>query len=124
MNLHAVAGPVIASINPMVAATLKRCLSYSTSASGRQTPNYAAPVTVQAQVQDLSQRDLMHLSSLNVQGSQKVVYISGLLSAVNRPNAKGGDLVTLPDGVWLTTSVLESWPDWCRVSVTQQMNGS
>ncbi|HEY6030507.1 MAG TPA: hypothetical protein VIU44_08090 [Gaiellaceae bacterium] len=83
-----------------------------------------AALTVRAQVQDLSQRDLLQLNGLNVQGSQKTVYVGGMLSGVVRPTQKGGDLITLDDGTWLTTAVLEQWPDWCRVAVTLQMDGA
>jgi hypothetical protein len=77
--------------------------------------------SVTAQIQDLTQRDLMHLSGLNIQGSQKTVYISGQMAGATRPAQKGGDLVVLGDGtVWLTTQVLESWPDWCRAAITLQ----
>lgn len=75
---------------------------------------------VQAQVQDLSQKDLRQLDALNIQGSQKSVYIAGSLSGLIRKDGKGGDLVVLSDGTWLVTAVLEAWPDWCKASITLQ----
>lgn len=125
MNLHGIVSGVIAAVNPMVAATLRISAgTYTTAPSGERTPNYLADLQVSAQVQDLSQKDLLHLDGLNVQGSQKVIYVSGHLSGINRPTQKGGDLVILADGVWLTTAVLEGWSDWCKVAVTQQMDGT
>lgn len=49
------------------------------------------------------------------------MYISGMLNGVQRLTQVGGDLITLVDGtLWLTTAVMEQWPDWVRVSVTLQ----
>ena len=124
MNLHAVVSGVISVVNPNQPATLAVSAGYSTSASGVRTPAYAAPVTVTAQVQELTQRDLRQLEGLNLQGAQRSVYLTGALSGTLRVTAQGGDLVTLQDGsVWLTTAVLEQWPDWVKVAVTLQDGG-
>ena len=125
MNLHGVVSGAISAINPMQTAVLKVSTgsTLSPTGPGRPVPSYAAPVTLQAQVQDLSQRDLMHLESLNVQGSQKVIYLNGQVSGLSRPANKGGDLITLGADTWLTTAVLEQWPDWAKVAVTLQ-NGA
>lgn len=126
MDLFALSSGLVGAVNPFVPATLRVSTgAAATAPDGTRIPGYAPDRRVQAQVQDLSQRDILHLDSLNVQGSQKVIYLRGQLSGVSRPNQKGGDLVLLADGseVWLTTSVMESWHDWCKVSVTQQ-NGA
>ena len=121
MNLHAVVSGVISAVNPNQPATLAVSTGYSTSASGARTASFAAPVTVTAQVQELTQRDLRQLEGLNLQGAQRSVYLTGALSGTLRVTAQGGDLVTLQDGsVWLTTAVLEQWPDWVKVAVTLQ----
>lgn len=124
MNLHALARPLITSVNPEVDAVLRVSTGIAATApDGTRIPGYAPDQNVRAQVQDLSQRDLRQLEGLNVQGSQKVAYLSGLVQAVVRPSQKGGDLLLIPaDGTWLTTAVLESWPDWCKVSITLQMD--
>ncbi len=123
MNLHSLVSGVIGAVNPNVSATIKIGTGYSTLPSGKQVPAYAAPVTVTAQVQDLNQRDIQHLASLNVQGSQKVLYLNGSLSGLVRPLGKGGDLVVVGSDTWLVTAVLEQWPDWAKVSVTLQNGG-
>jgi hypothetical protein len=43
---------------------------------------------------------------------------------VSRPDGKGGDLITLPDGtVWLTAMVLENWgfmDGWTKLAIVKQ----
>lgn len=123
MDLFALSSGLVGAVNPFVGATVRLSTGTSTTApDGTRIPAYAPDKRVSAQVQDLSQKDILHLDSLNVQGSQKVIYLRGQLSGVSRPAQKGGDLVILDDGgTWLTTQVIESWPDWCRVSATQQL---
>lgn len=125
MNLHGIVSGVIASVNPFQTFAVSISTgAYVTAANGERTPVYAAPVYVSGQVQDLTSKDLRQLDSLNIQGSQRAIYLNGELDGVVRWNGKGGDLLTLQDGtVWLTTAVLEQWPDWAKVSVTLQ-NGS
>lgn len=125
MNLHGIVSGAIGAINPQLPAVLRVSTGYTTQTDGDRVPTYAADVTVQAQIQDLSQRDIQHLDSLNIQGSQKVMYLNGALSGLVRAQNKGGDLVILNNGAefWLVTAVLEQWPDWCKVAVTMQ-NGA
>lgn len=125
MNLHGIVANVIAAVNPLQPVTVQISTgTYTTSSSGVRTPQYQPAVTVFGQVQELTTRDLRQLDSLNIQGSQRAIYLNGEVDAIVRVSAKGGDLITLQDGtVWLTTSVLEQWPDWCKVSVVLQ-NGS
>jgi hypothetical protein len=123
MNLHGIVSGAIGAVNPPKAAVLKICTGSTTSGPGRRTPTYAADVTVSAQVQDLSQKDLQHLDALNVQGSEKVIYLNGALSGMNRPKGTGPDLVVLGSETWMVTAVLEQWDDWAKVAVTLQ-NGA
>lgn len=129
MNLHSIVNGNIRAVNPNRYATLKLSQGSAINADGSQTPQYADPVTVTAQVQQLTTRDLMHLDALNIQGSTRKIYLLGQVQAIVRVSEKGGDLITLVDGtVYLTTAVLESWnevenPSWCSVAVTLQ-NGS
>lgn len=122
MNMHGVVRGVITAVNPEVLGTLHPSTGTAIDSVGRRSPTYAAPATVMCQVQDLSQRDIMHLASLNVQGSQKTVYLRGQISGLSRTEGKSGDYLDLPDGKWLVTAVLEQWPDWARVAVTKQLS--
>jgi hypothetical protein len=121
VNLHGIVSGAIGAVNPHVSATLKICTGYTTLPSGKRTPTYAADQPATAQVQDLSQADVRQLDSLNIQGSQKVIYLNGALAGLVRNQNKGGDLVVLGTETWLVTAVLEQWPDWAKVAVTLQV---
>lgn len=121
MNLHGIVSGAIATVNPFVPISIQLSTGQTTNADGSRTPSYADPIIASAQVQELTSRDLSQLQGLNLQMSQKAIYISGTLNGVVRVTREGGDLITFEDGtVWLTTTVLEQWPDWVKVSVTLQ----
>lgn len=121
MNLHAIVSGAVGAVNPQQMCILQTSAGYTTGPSGKRTPQYAPPAYPMAQVQSLSTGDIRQLDALNIQGSQRKIYLNGSVSAIVRVSKRGGDLVTTPDGsVWLTTAVLEQWPDWCCVSVTLQ----
>lgn len=124
MDLHRIASGVISAVNPMQNLVLKASTGYTVNGAGRQVPVYADPVTIPGQVQPLTYKDLRQLDSLNIQGSTNAIYFDQAVNAIVRADRKGGDLVTAPDGkVYLTTQVLEAWPDWTKVAVTLQ-NGA
>lgn len=124
MNLHGIASNKIAVVNPMQNVQVQLSTGYTTNPDGSRVPAYAAPIVVIAQVQELSVQDIRQLDMLNIQGSHRSIYFPGTVTGEVRWNQQGGDLITLVDGtVWLTTSVLEQWPQWSKVSVTLQ-NGA
>lgn len=123
MNLHKVVSGTISAVNQNRRATLQTSNGSVTNPDGSRTPQYNNSIMVTAQIQALSQQDLRHLEGLNIQGSQRSIYLSGMLNGVQRPSALGGDLVTLYDGtIWLTTAVIEQWDSWVKVAVTLQNN--
>ncbi len=122
MDLHGIVSGKISRINANQSISVRLSQGYTTDAAGGRTPTYSAPITVVAQVQDLAQKDLRQLEGLSVQGSQRTLYVNGKLDGVVRFSQQGGDLITLQDAtIWLTTAVLEQWPDWVKVSLTQQI---
>lgn len=127
MNLHGIVSPLIGSVNPFVPASMQVATGYTTNADGSRNPTYSS-VTGSAQVQALTFKDLQQLSGLNLNGTRRAIYFYGDFNGVVRPAQKGGDLVTLTDstnvGTWLIAQVLEQWPNWCKVAVTLQMDGS
>ena len=125
MNLHQIASGLISAVNPFQNATVQVSTGYTTAASGKRSPIYTDPITVSAQVQELTTQNLRQLDALNIQGSMRKIYMNGALFGAVRFSQRGGDLITLADGtVWLTTAVLERWDTgWVAVSVTLQ-NGS
>jgi hypothetical protein len=51
------------------------------------------------------------------------VYLYGDVQGVNRPEAKGGDVLLFHGRIWLVIAVLETWgaAEWCKVAVAEQM---
>lgn len=124
MNLHGIAGPIIAAVNPMTDGTLRASDGYEIGAGHKQVPKYKPDAAARLQVQPLSGKDLAHLDAQNIQGVQRSVYMYGDTQGVVRPLAKGGDLLVFSGQVWLVTVVFETWPDWCKVGVTLQMDAA
>jgi len=126
MNLNRAVGGITASVNPRLQCQYQASTGYTVGDDGTQIPSYAAAVPVLAQVQPLSSTDLRMLDALNLQGNFRAMYVDMKWQGLNRPEIKGGDLVTEPDGtVWLVTTELEAWSasaGWTKVAVTQQNN--
>ena len=81
-------------------------------------------LTLLAQIQAMSTRDLRQVDSLNLQGTMSAIYLSGEISAIVRPSNRGGDLIIFPDGsVYLVNLVTEPWSltaGWTKVIATLQ----
>jgi hypothetical protein len=122
MNLHALVAPMVAAINPMVTVQLRTSSGSTTGDDGSRIPAYADPIDVSAQIQSLQYQDILKLAGLNLQGVRNKIYMSGNWQGIVRADRKGGDLLTMPNGdVYLVALVLESWPDWTCVAVTEQL---
>lgn len=131
INLHAAVRGPIGAVNSDQTITWRVSTGSTTSASGAQTPNYAADVDVGAQVQPLEGDDLKQIEYLNMQGVMRKVYAYGSIQGIVRPALKGGDLLVFPlDGVsrlWKVVHVLETWTPqgvnvtgWCSVVAALQ----
>lgn len=127
MNLNNLVSGITASVNPRLVCSYQRSTGNTVGANGKPVPDYAQPFSVLAQVQPLSSSDLRMLDALNLQSNQRAMYVDMKAQGINRPEIKGGDLVTEPDGtIWLVTTELEAWSasaGWTKIAVTQQ-NGS
>lgn len=120
MNLHAIAAPIIAAVNPMTAVTMRRSTGYMINADGSRTPAYT-DTTLQAQIQALTYQDLQMIEGLQLNGERRSIYLYGNFGSMNRGAGTGGDLIIFPDAtVWLIAFGFEVWPDWCRVAATLQ----
>lgn len=125
MNLHSIAGPIIAAVNPFVPAVIQiNAGSYETLADGTRVPQYFDPITVAAQVQPLQFRDIQMLDALNIQGTRMGIYLYGQVDGLVRSTGKGGDLITILGGVnrgvWLVAVMAEQWQGWCKALCTLQ----
>jgi hypothetical protein len=122
MNLHNIATGYVSAVNPPLIGTLQTSTGYKTNADGTRVPTYAPAVQVSCQVQALQYNDIVKLQGLNIQGVRHKLYINGKWEGIVRADQRGGDLLTMPDGtLYLVAMVLENWPDWCSVAVTEQV---
>lgn len=129
MNLRKIANSVTQKVNPNIDVVWRRSTGYTTDANYRRIPSYDEK-TVRGQVQALSSTDLKHVDALNITGIMRSVHLYGDVEAINRQNQQGGDLLYFPQtpgGVlceWLVSTVMETWPDWCRVIATLQISST
>ena len=127
MNLFNITAGAVGAVNPRIPVCVRTSTGNAVGADGTVTPTYADPVTVLAQVQALSGRDLRQVEALNLQGTLRTFYFNGTVDGIVRVTANGGDLITTPDGsIWLVSVVLEPWnltANWTKVVGTLQ-NGS
>ena len=125
MNLHAIAGPIIATVNPFLPVTLEINIGQSQpTGAGKVTPIYAPPVVVSAQIQPLTWRDLQMIDGINLGGIRWKVYLTGEVNGVVRAERKGGDKITVTagrhQGEWLVVEVLEQFQDWVCAAIVLQ----
>lgn len=125
MNLNALVAPIIEAINPWTCASFEQSSGYTTGADGKRAAAYATAVPIRAQKQPLAYKDLMQIQGLNINGEKSAFYVDADWKAIDRPTARGGDLLTLPDqSVWLVIQPLENWHDtagWTKVAAVKQM---
>ena len=120
MNLHGIVSGAISAVNPRQVVTRRASQGSITNADGTITPQYGIPTPMYGQVQALSSSDLRQTDNLTMQSIAKTIYLSGHADVVERPMAKGGDLLTIGNNVWLVFKVVEEWPDWTHVIATLQ----
>lgn len=128
MNLHSIVAPIIAAVNPMLTVQIQRSTGYTIGADGLGTPQYAAILPVQGQVQALTAKELAQANGIQQQGEKLAIYVNGDLLGEVRPDSVGGDILTLPDGsTWLVLQVLENWDrsaGWTKAAIVRQNDTS
>ncbi len=126
MNLNAIAAGATRAITPALPATLYVSTGSTTADDGTRTPLYHVRTRVTADVRSLTGGDLRQLDALNLQTANCAAYLSGDVEGINRNAGKGGDLLRIAAGpnagLWLVVTVLETWPDWCKVALVQQVD--
>lgn len=124
MNLHALVKGAIGTVNPHILGSVLQSTGATIKPDGTPQPQYRQFDNIEMQVQSLTTKDLRQAEMLNLQGTLRSIYLFGEVDGIVRATAKGGDLIVIDHGVnkgvWLVNSVLEQWPDWCKVSVVLQ----
>lgn len=126
MNLRAIANAVTVAVNPNMPAVLRLNDGYTTDDSGRRSVSFS-DTEVTIQTQSLSAQERLELEGgLLQQGQYLNVYITGQLHALRRIEGKGAEKLVFAaygetgPAEWLVKSLVESWPDWCKVVVWRQ----
>ncbi len=126
MDLYRLTSGVIDAVNPRIVVSIQTSAGNVTNPDGTVAPLYDPAVSVLAQVQALSGRDLRQIEGLNLQGTLRAIYVDDGIDGVERVTLKGGDLITLPDcSVWLVTLVPEPWKTtagWTKAIITLQVS--
>lgn len=127
MNLRGIVNKYTQKTNPNISINWMQSTGYVTDDTGRRTPTFIT-LTVEAQIQALSATELAHIDGLNISGVKRSVYMYGNVAGIVRTDKLGGDILVFPEipnssnKNWLVTQVLETWPDWCHVIVTLQVD--
>ena len=122
MDLRSIANNAIQPINQDITVEVWASTGYVIGAGLKQIPSYAAPLTLPAQIQALSNDELKQIDGLNISGVSKAIYIKGDLRGIIKPDSLGGDLVKWNSKTWLVVKVLESWPTWTKCVLIYQGN--
>ena len=122
LNMHAITRGAIQSVNTDIPGTVYVSTGY-TNVRGILTPTFAA-ANADLQVQADTHDKLWHERSLAYTVGHTIVYAYGNLSDLNRPEGKGGDIIYYNGNWQAITQVQEWWPDWCCVSVSQQLDAA
>lgn len=127
MNLRGMVNKYTQITNPNVCINWIQSTGYVTNNAGKRTPT-SITLSVEAQIQALSTSDLEHTDGLNITNVMRTVYLYGNAAGVVRADNIGGDILVFPEipnssnKNWLITKVVETWPDWCHVIVSLQVN--
>lgn len=127
MNIRGLANRYTQITNKNIQINWVQSNGYVTDDAGARTPK-TITLTVSAQVQALSASDLKHIDGLNITGVMRSVYMYGNAAGVVRADQIGGDILVFPEAPnccnrnWLITQVVETWPDWCHVIATLQVD--
>lgn len=120
MNLHGIVSGAIGAVNPFITVQLKRSDGFTQSSDFKQVPSYASPVNVLVQKQELTYKELVQVSSLNIEGVLTTVYLNGVVKPIDRASQTGGDLFIVNGQTWLVVAIAEQWNDWCKAILCLQ----
>lgn len=104
MNLHALVRGVIPIVNPDETVLWYRNAGQTHSDYGIETPSFAAPVSVTAQVQSESDASLYYQERAGDNSIIRRFYLmaspSAYAAGIVRIDARGGDVLRREDGSW------------------------
>lgn len=129
LNLHDIVRGAIPALHPDETALLVQSAG-SQNIRGVVTPQYADAVQIQAQVQSVGNDDLKAMNDTARTEIQRKAWLysqtpGGLVpQGINRPLARGGDLLRRADGTWwLVAALMEDFSasGWVSVRIVEQI---
>lgn len=109
MNLHDIASSVIQTINPLQDITITSKGSYTVDQYGKATSVAGSSITVKADVQPVNSEDIKFITNYNQSTIYKAFWVSSNVFGINRPLAKGGDIITWNGKTYYVVSMNEDW---------------
>lgn len=109
MNLHEIASGAINAVNPFQEVTITPKSEYTVNQYGEAEATAGTPYTIMAQIQPVSSEDIAFISDYNQSTVYRSFWVSANPSGINRPQAKGGDIVTWGDKTFYVAQMPEAW---------------
>ena len=113
MNLHEIASNAINAINPFQEITITPKSAYTVNEYGEAVADSGQSYTVMADIQPVSSEDVAFISDYNESTVYKSFWVSANPSGINRPQARGGDIVQWGSKTFYVAQMPEDWYDTC-----------
>lgn len=113
MNLHEIVKSAISAINPFQQITIIRKGGYTVDEYGVATSTTTETINVMADIQPVSSEDIKFITNYNQSTIYKAFWITGKASGLNRPLAKGGDIIEWNGNKYYIVTMPEDWYETC-----------
>lgn len=118
MKIRAMANGVIQAVNPDIEAIIYK-EDGGEYIKGVWVPKYEK-LTVKVQKQQLTQKDILFMQNMELQGSVISLYVRGHYNGINRISVKSADIFIIDGQEWKVLYVPEQWSTWTRAVVCEQ----
>jgi hypothetical protein len=127
MNLHEIVSGAINAVNPFQSITITPKSGYTVNEYGEAVPTSGVSYTMDAQVQPVSSEDLRFINNYNESTVYLAFWISADVHSLNRPLARGGDIVSYNGKTYKVVNMPENWYNtagWSHFVAALQLGGS
>ena len=125
VNLRAIANKFTSTVNPNLTVQRHASAGRTVAPNGKPVVSYASPISLTAQVQALTKKEVEHIDNMNLSPCDRAAYVNGQVNAFDRVAQTGGDLLEFEGKFWLVMAVLEGWSTagWMKIALVQQNGG-
>lgn len=113
MNLHEIVSSAVSSLNPFQTITITPRGQYTVNEHGETSATSGTPYTVEADIQPVSSEDIKFITNYNQSTIYKSFWVSANAYGLNRPMARGGDMVTWGNKTFYVVNMPEDWYETC-----------